>query len=336
MSPFIIPFFIVHEGCPYRCIFCDQRQISGKNDSLPISGRQIAEEIAAWLARPRRYPESDVQVAFYGGTFTSLTKERQDELLGAVQPYLQQGLVQSIRISTRPDGIRPDTAGFLAERGVKLVEIGVQSMDGKVLDASGRGYHPEQVEEAFAGLRGGGLDVGGQLMVGLPGETTSGAINSAIRLAKLQPICVRLYPTLVMRGSVLENDYIKGRYQPLSFNRALGLTARLKTIFDEHNIPVIRIGLQAGETLEKNVLAGPYHPAFGEKVLSRILFNKVRAFLHGQRHKSGSCLSIAAADESLFRGSGNCSMKRLERLGLLDGIEVVFSPDRKRNTVGIF
>ena len=185
MSPFIIPFFIVHEGCPHRCIFCDQRQISGKNDNRPITGRHIAEEIESWLGMPRRHPESDVQVAFYGGTFTSLPKERQDELLGAVQPYLKQGRVQLVRISTRPDGIEPDTAGFLFERGVRLVEIGVQSMETQVLEASGRGYQPEQVEEAFARLRNGGMEVGGQLMVGLPGETTSGAIKGASRLAQI-------------------------------------------------------------------------------------------------------------------------------------------------------
>ena len=136
-----------------------------------------------------------------------------------------------------------------------------------------------------------------------------------------------------MRGSALEDDYNSGRYQPLSPNRAIALTARLKTIFDGHNIPVIRIGLQAGETLEENVVAGPYHPAFGEKVLARILFNKVRPFLHSRRHESGWRLSIAAADESLFRGAGNCSMKRLKNMGLLDGVEVVFNSDQKRNTV---
>ncbi len=333
MSPYIIPFFIVHEGCPYRCIFCDQRQISGS--ITPVSKQSIIDEIEARLAAPRRNPESAMQVAFYGGTFTSLSRSRQDELLGAVQPYLNVGKIQSIRISTRPDEIDSGTAEYLFERGVRLVELGVQSMDSNVLEASGRGYTPEQVEKGFEKLQNGGMEVGAQLMVGLPGETTIGAIAGARHLVNLKPACVRLYPTLVVGGSELEKDYTSGLYRPLSLNHAVALTTKLKKIFDEHGIPVIRIGLQAGKSLEDNLVAGPYHPSFGEYVKSRMLFLRVRAQLHAQRGQANLQLSLAATDESLFRGPGNCNIKRLNTLGLMDGVELKFNLYQQRNTVQI-
>lgn len=333
MPPFIIPFFIVHEGCPHRCVFCDQEKITGKSDSQPVSANQISTEIAEVLARPRRFPDREVQVAFYGGSFTSLPEDRQTALLDAVHPFLRQGRVHSIRVSTRPDGIGPKTAGFLADKGVRLVEIGVQSMDSHVLRESGRGYEPDTVQQAFAYLQRGGLSVGGQLMIGLPGETTAGVVAGSYRLAELRPACVRLYPTLVMRGSVLAARYASGHYRALGLHRAIALTARLKNIFSEHNIPVIRMGLQASGSLEENILAGPYHPAFGEMVLGRIFFTRIRKLLHNRQKDAAHRLVLAATDESLFRGKGNCSRQRLQQLGLLDRVEVVFDQEQPRHSV---
>lgn len=339
MPPFVIPFFIVHQGCPHRCVFCNQQGITGtaEQNCRAITVVEVREQIEAWLSRPRRHPERQVQVAFYGGTFTGLSRQRQEELLGAVRPFIDKGLVHSIRISTRPDGVDDETGGFLNDHGVRTVELGVQSLDEKVLQRSGRDYSPVRVEQAFAMLKKAGLRVGGQLMIGLPGETTVQALAGARRLAALRPDCVRIYPTLVVRGSELAELYQAGNYCPLSLNKAVALTARLKEIFAAHNIPVIRMGLQPGTSLEESLLAGPYHPAFGELVLSRLLFKKTRQVLAGVVSEYGPLqtrkLCIAAADQSLFRGQRNASFNRLQALGLLQGVETVFSPHQARHTV---
>ncbi len=331
--PFIIPFFIVHQGCPHRCVFCNQASITGQADGVgQVTPSLVTAGISAWLARPRRHPEGAVQVAFYGGSFTGLPLERQAELLEAVAPFIEQGVVDAVRLSTRPDCVDAGIAAFLAERGVKIVELGVQSMDATVLAASGRGHGPGEVGRSLQALRGAGLQVGCQLMVGLPGETSRRAVDSARQLADLAPDFVRLYPTLVVAGSALAADYQAGRYRPLSLNRAVARTARLKSIFAAHAIPVIRMGLQDGASLTQNLLAGPHHPAFGELVLARLFFKKVRRVLR-QAAGQGGLLSLAAADESLFRGPGNCYRQRLLTLGLLNNVEVVFVPGLPRQTV---
>jgi len=293
----------------------------------------VAETIRTQLAWPRRHPESPVQVAFYGGSFTGLALERQRELLGAAQPFLASGQVQELRLSTRPDYITPEIAGFLKEQGVGIVELGAQSLDDQVLTASNRGHTATQVGQAVTCLKEAGIKVGLQLMLGLPGDTTNKALTSGRLAASLGPDMVRLYPCLVISGSPLAELYRQEQYQSLSLLQGVALAGRLWSIFKAHQIPVVRMGLQPSDSLEKSIMAGPYHPAFGELVLSRIFFKKVRALLAARLLQKTYRLSLARADESIFRGKGNANVKRLGALGLLDGVETVFSASQPRQTV---
>jgi len=334
-SPFVIPIFIAHQGCPHQCLFCNQRSITGAAEGL-LTAREVRETILGQLAWPRRHSGGPVQVAFYGGSFTGLAMERQRELLGAAQPFLAAGQVQELRLSTRPDYVTPEIAGFLRQHGVGIVELGAQSLDDRVLAASGRGHTVAQVRTAVACLKEAGIQVGLQLMLGLPGDCTATALASGRRAAELAPDLVRLYPCLVVSGSPLAELYHQGRYQPLSLLRAVALAGRLWAIFTAQGISVVRMGLQPSASLEKAVLAGPYHPAFGELVLSRLLFDRVRALLSARPRQQRHRLCLAKTDESIYRGRGNGNVKRLAVLGLLEGVETVFSAGQPRNTVRLF
>jgi histone acetyltransferase (RNA polymerase elongator complex component) len=332
-APFIIPIFIAHQGCPHRCLFCNQRSITGVV-SGEIGPEEVAESIRGQLAWPRRQPAAPAQVAFYGGSFTSLGQERQQELLAAVRPFLATGQVRDIRISARPDAMSPAIAAFLRSQGVAMVELGAQSLVDAVLAASGRGHRAGQVAESVACLRRQGLGVGLQLMLGLPGDTTCRSLTSARRAAALAPDLVRLYPCLVIAGSPLAALYRQGRFQPLSLLAAVALAGRMWRIFSAEGIPVARMGLQPTPSLARSFLAGPHHPAFGELVLSRLLFRKVRAALAARPPGRGPWrLSLARTDESIFRGRGNGSVRRLADLGLLTGVTVEFSPEQPRQSV---
>ncbi|MEW6521855.1 MAG: radical SAM protein [Thermodesulfobacteriota bacterium] len=332
-SPFIIPFFIAHQGCPHQCVFCNQHVITGSSQWL--TAELVKEEIVRCLGWPRDR-KRQVQVAFYGGSFTGLERGRQEELLGAVGPFIELGEVDLIRLSTRPDYIDQAKALFLKEHGVGLVELGIQSFDAGVLAQCRRGHTAQQVSEAFAHLRRAGIRVGGQLMVGLPGETTAGVLAGARRLVALKPDLVRIYPTLVLKASPLADLLAAGSYRPLSMNRAVALCTRLKEIFTAAGIPVVRLGLQPSASLEHDLVAGPYHPAFGELVLSRLYFKRVRKSLAVLQKKRGCAkirLILAPADRSLFNGQQRCSAGRLTALGLLDEVEVVFLPGQPRLTI---
>jgi histone acetyltransferase (RNA polymerase elongator complex component) len=291
--------------------------------------------IDTWLTRPRKKANAPVQVAFYGGSFTGLSQQRQQELLESVAPYIKTGKVGFIRLSTRPDYIAPGTAPFLKQHGVGIVELGVQSMSREVLQSSGRGYHPESVINAVALLKKAGLSVGIQMMVGLPGDTTARLMQSVQEVVALQPDLVRIYPTLVLRDSGLHALYGQGKYTPLSLNRAIGMVAKVKEILDQQNIRVVRMGLQPSKELEEKVVAGPYHPSFGELVMSRLLFNRTRSLLRRVENGTIRKLSIAAADLSAFRGPNSINMKRLQALGLLQKMELVCDSGQERQTVAV-
>ena len=331
-SPFVIPIFIAHQGCPHQCLFCNQRSITGAPEGM-VTAREVEETIRTQLAWPRRHLAAPVQVAFYGGSFTGLAMEHQRELLGAAHPFLASGQVRELRLSTRPDYVTPEIAHFLREQGVGIVELGAQSLDDRVLAASGRGHTAAQVLAAVACLKEAGIQVGLQLMLGLPGDSTATTLASGRQAAGLGPDLVRLYPCLVISGSPLAEIYRQGEYQPLALSRAVALAGRLWRIFKAHRIPVVRMGLQPSLSLEKTVLAGPYHPAFGELVLSRLFFNQVRAALSARQPRQPYRLCLARADESIYRGRGNANVKRLAALGLLDGVETVFSASQPRQTV---
>ena len=338
MSLLVIPIFIAHQGCPHRCIFCDQHTITGHSalEDPPVSPATVKEIIEQWLDHPRKERRNDVQVAFYGGSFTGLPIERQKELLSAVISYIDTGQVNSIRISTRPDYVDEQIIAVLKEYSVSIVELGIQSLDLSVLEASARGHSVEQSESAIQFLKEKGFTVGAQLMCGLPRDSTNKLLATARRVAELAPDFVRIYPALIIKGSGLEKLYLGDAYKPLSLLKAVALTCRMKNIFDEHHIKVVRMGLQPSEDLEKKVLAGPYHPAFGELVISRALFKQARKLLRQMMQNGEKCLSIAAADESAFRGPNNVSMKRLAALGLLDGVELVFDKEQARNSVMVY
>ncbi len=329
----VIPVFIPHQGCPHTCVFCNQFRISGREGRSPVTPARVQEIIRCWLSRGSRN-RKEVQVAFYGGSFTGLPRERQRELFLAVRPFLESGEVHSIRLSTRPDYVDDSTVSFLRAHGVVLVELGVQSMDPGVLEAAGRGHSPEQASGAVRLLRAGNLRVGVQLMIGLPAETTASLARTAEEVTGLRPDLVRIYPVLVLKGSALADLYRRGEYQPLSLNKAVIRAGWLKRRFDRAGIPVVRMGLQPGSELEESLVAGPYHPAFGELVNSRLMLRRTRKLLAAARTNQVT-LVINDRDLSVFRGIRRANMRRLDRLNLLDRFILRTDSSRPRQSVTV-
>ncbi|NLZ17401.1 MAG: radical SAM protein [Desulfobulbaceae bacterium] len=319
----IIPLFTPHEGCLHTCIFCNQRHI--RPNPEPIGPQQITDTINTWLARLRPQQQQTtqstqaartVEVAFYGGSFTALPRQRQENLLHAVQPFLAQGLVQGIRLSTRPDSIDTDTLYMLKRAGVHLIELGVQSCDDAVLARSGRGHSHEDTLRASRLIRKAGLQLGWQLMLGMPGEGFTAIRRKVAACIQERPDCIRIYPLVVLRGSRLAEEWRDGRFRPLSLKKAVLFCAYMKSHFDAHKLPIIRMGLQASSDLKEYLLAGPYYPAFGELVRARMMLKRTRTLLSGYHQKEPCILRIAPQDVSAFVGMKRSNMHRLEELGL--------------------
>ena len=261
----IYPFFIPHAGCPHRCMFCQQNRIAGVWKSP--SSTEVSETLDRIL--PER---GDGEVAFFGGTFTQLAAERQLDYLQRVVPFIRAGRVSGIRISTRPDALDEARADLLQEQGVTTVELGCQSFSAQVLMQANRGHGPAAAASAMLLLRDRGMQVGLQLMPGLPGGDRGEAIFSLNCALALAPNFLRLYPAVVLKGTGLEKAYREGSFRPLSLEEAVTLCADLLLLCRRSRVPVIRLGLQASEELNRDdtLVAGPYHPAFGQLVRSRL------------------------------------------------------------------
>ncbi len=329
--PLVIPIFIPHQGCPQHCLFCNQVSISGKTSQKVDDAVLVHDTITEWLGFSRKHAE--VQVAFYGGSFTCLARERQEVLLGAVQPFLERGEVDFIRLSTRPDCMTGDICEFLLKSGVTIVEIGVQSLDDSVLEAAYRGHSSDDSLRAMAIIQKAGLRLGVQLMPGLPGENTLSFLDGLHQVIECRPDFVRLYPTLVIKGSGLADEYNRGRYRPLSKNRAIALCCIARERLEDAGIQIMRMGLQASKTLEEELIAGPYHPSFGEFVAARCWFRRVRPLLAGCPSGKQLHLQISHRDVSAFVGPKRANIKRLQRLGLESRLQLTTDKTMKRGTM---
>ena len=291
----ILPIFVPHAGCPNDCVFCNQKRISGS--LFPADASTVRDALSAL---PR---DAHCQLAFYGGSFTAIDPEQQEELLSAVQPFRERGTVDSIRVSTRPDAVDAASLDRLIRFGTDTVEIGAQSMSDRVLRLSGRGHTSADTVRSAGMVKDAGLKLILQMMTGLPGSDAASDMDTARALIGLGPDGVRIYPTVVIRGTALEALWRSGRYREHTVEDAVELCSGILPMFEAASIPVIRLGLNPTEELSGGAAAaGAYHPAFGELVRSRVLRNRAEELLRQSAPKGNTTLLVSGRDLSAMIG----------------------------------
>ena len=277
----IIPIFIPHVGCPHDCIFCNQAKITGqlREDYEKITGEFVGQTIADYLETIDR-DNTTVEVSFFGGTFTAISLKKQKELLEAAKKAKEAGLIDHIRLSTRPDYISLPIMNHLKSFDVDIVELGVQSMDDEVLSRAKRGYGKSAVIQASELIRRFGMTLGHQLMIGLPGDTRDKDLMSLEESIAMKPDIVRIYPALVIKDTEMEEDFLRGSYTPYTLDEAVETAALMMKRYQEEGIKVIRIGLQPTDEINENsdVLAGPFHPAFRELAEGYLLSEEISKY----------------------------------------------------------
>ncbi len=330
MKPFIIPIFIPNLGCPNRCIFCDQN-ISVGQQSLPTSS-EILNIIDKHLKSAAHHSKSSryTQVAFYGGTFTGLPISIQKNYLKIIKPYLENKTVHSIRLSTRPDYINQQNIEVLKSFSVKTIELGVQSMDDEVLRLSQRGYTSQKVKESSTLIQKNNVELGIQLMPGLPGDTEDTIMETSYRVCKIKPDFLRIYPAIVIKNTLLAKLFLRGDYKPFSLHKAVSICKKMLLLFQSANIPVIRIGLQPTKTLLKTgtIVAGPYHPAFRQLVFSNFLYEQLYTFLQqkGDIKTPSLTFSVHPSELSNFIGNKKENINKFKKA--FPDFKIRFYPDK--------
>jgi len=248
-----------------------------------------------------------IEIAYYGGSFTLLPRQLQEELLQPASVALKRGLLGGIRLSTRPDWIDKATLSFLREKGVSVIELGVQTMDDQLLASIQRGHTSEDVVRAMELLRDFGFKNVIQLMIGLPGEDGASLNSSMEKVKSLKPDMVRLHPTLVIRDTPLEKLYLRGEYTPLSLEEAVAILKRLVLEFEAVGIIIIRLGLQPNRALEEpgTIVAGPYHPALGQLVEASIFYDLINRGIERLEPEAMNRLDIEVSPQNISRVIGN-------------------------------
>lgn len=303
---YIIPIFVPHLGCPHDCIFCNQRKIASSITN--VTAQEVESTIERYLSYFRE--DSFIEVAFYGGSFTAIDIEVQKELLKVPLRYKNKGIIDEIRLSTRPDAIDNSILDHLKDYKVDTIELGVQSLDDEVLYKSGRGHTSIDVYRAVDLIKKHHFNLGLQMMVGLPGDSLSRSIKTAEEFINLKPDCVRIYPTLVIKDTYLEEMTLENKYKPLSLKEAVERCTPLLMSFYINNINVIRVGLQPTENIQlgKDVVDGPFHPAFKQLVeanIFRVILNE--SILINNMNTQGETLEIFSSNKNISNIAGQKS-----------------------------
>ncbi len=313
----ILPIFVPHLGCPNDCVFCNQRRISGS--PLPASGADVTQ----MLTHARNEGMTGAELAFYGGSFTAIPASAQEELLGAAQPFLGEGTIDSIRLSTRPDAVDDAVLSRLRAYGVETVELGAQSMDDEVLWESGRGHKAADTENAVRLLKEAGFFVVLQMMTGLPGSDREKDLETARKIISLRPDGVRIYPTVVVENTPLADLWRAGEYREHTVEEAVSLCADILPMMEAAGIPAIRLGLNPTDELSAGgAVAGAYHPALGELVRSEILRRRAEELLNGVPKGAFVTLGVAPERVSAMTGQHRENIRRLTEEFSLGGLKI--------------
>jgi histone acetyltransferase (RNA polymerase elongator complex component) len=183
--------------------------------------------------------------------------------------------LHAIRVSTHPLFIDRERMHLLARYRVQTVELGVQSTDPEVLNMSGRDCALNELHGAVECIRSHNMQLGLQLMPGLPGDTVFTFQKSVDDVIALRPQLVRIYPAVVIKHTAMHEMYRQQRFVPWDMETTIDSLKTAVVKFNRAGIPVARIGLHPDPSFLQNYVAGPHHPAMRHLVDSRICLEEM-------------------------------------------------------------
>ena len=302
---YIIPLFVPQEGCPHKCVFCNQDRITGLDEQ--VTSQIVRKTINEYLETIDN-SKAIVEVSFFGGTFTGIKEEKQKEFLSIAKEYKDKGLIKKIRLSTRPDYINDYILNYLKEYSVDIIELGVQSLDSEVLKKAGRGHTVEDVVKASKLIKEYNIILGHQIMPGLPGDTFETDIKTVECSLQMNPDICRIYPSLVIKDTPMEIMYKRNTYIPYTLEEAVEISKVMYDMYRNAGVNVIRIGLQP---TDKDVISGPFHPAFRELVEGSLIIDKI---IENTKNISEFTIEINSKDISKLYANKKLYFNKLKAL----------------------
>jgi elongator complex protein 3 len=250
--------------CPGQCVYCPSYLATPKSYT-PESPAVIRAKECGFDAKEQvrirlntlsqmGHPTDKVELIVMGGTFLASPRDYQyrfikdcfDALNGGESPTLAEAkrLNEAARhrctglcIETRPDWCGQEETDRMLEFGTTRVELGVQTLDDDIYRLVRRGHKVADVISATALLKEHGLKVHYHWMPGLPGSTPARDLELSRQLfsdARFRPDGLKLYPTMVIKGTELENWYQEERYRPYDDDTMIDLLADIKSIVPKY------------------------------------------------------------------------------------------------------
>lgn len=311
-----ISIFVPHLGCNKLCAFCNQKAISSVESAVtPLQVEEICKNALAQCKTPE-----NTEIAFFGGSFTAIERDYMISLLSAASKYVGDGKFSGIRISTRPDCITEEILTLLMAYNVTAIELGAQSLDDEVLSANLRGHNAKCISEAVDMIKWYGFEIGLQLMVGLYKSTIEIELENMKKVIAMHPDTVRIYPVAVLKGTHLAKLYESGEYKLFDFQTVVDICALMLVEFEKYGIRVIKCGLHASQSVESDLVAGFYHPAFREICESRIFRTKINAII-GNSNEKKVCIEVNPQDISKALGHLKSNVEYFAKLGIELSVE---------------
>ena len=305
-----ISIFIPHNGCKNQCSFCNQKIISGQ--LLQPDRLSVRNTVETALENPK-LDKKNTEIAFFGGSFTAIENDYMHMLLETAFDYVKKEEIRGIRISTRPDAINASTLETLKKYGVSSIELGAQSMSEDVLYANQRGHSAEDVRISAKLIKKHGFELGLQMMTGLYKSDLKEDMQSALELIALSPDTMRIYPTVILKGTELDSLYLSGEYVPEMLENTVSLCAEILEMCIDNGIKVIKLGLHASEDIENQLVAGVYHPAFRELVEGELFFSKAQKLI---KNRQSAILSVNPKNLSKMLGHKRKNIEKFKELGI--------------------
>jgi elongator complex protein 3 len=253
--------------CPGTCIYCPgQHSQPGEKVAQSYTGREPAamrsihnnydpyEQVQSRIRDLEAigHTVDKIELICMGGTFLSTDLEYQrDFIKGALEGIIEQRVkslkaakkiaetskrrVIGITIETRPDYCKEKHVDIMLNYGTTRVELGIQTVYDEIYDLVKRGHTTADSIEAIRIAKDAGLKINAHIMPGLPGaslETDLEMFSTLFSNSDYRPDMLKIYPTLVIKGTGLYNWWVQGKYTPFSESELVDLIARVK-----QNIP---------------------------------------------------------------------------------------------------
>ena len=300
----IIPIFLPHSGCKTRCSFCNEYSATG------IVKKPDESEMREIVLKYRDYFKNKdyIELGFYGGTFTGNENSILEAHLNIAMEFFQENLIHGIRFSTSPDEITDEKIKIIKKYPVKMIEIGVESFDEKVLKKAKRPHGVKDVYRSIELIKKEEIPFGIHLMTDLPFSNYNKDLQSVLETINLKPNVVRIHPTVILKGAQLEKDYLEKKYTPKSIEETVADLWKFYVLINAKKIKISRIGICLYGEQRKSVVAGPYHEALGDIVNSMVYFRILEKI-----YKEKEELKIPISQKNIFTGYKKNIIKEFER-----------------------